>query len=771
MKKIYTTLEFNHILQQIQQYSASPLTKEKILHLEMLKDYERLLDKQQFIKEAMYILQNFGRIPLSHFEDINHHLQKAKKEGILFGEDFVMILQQLLNVKEIRRYLDEAELPDSTLLQHIQQLEFSKPLWKQITLTIDNSGQILDTASSDLRRIRRTMLTTEASIRTKIVRLQQDYKDMLSQETIASRNEHLVLPVKAGYKNRVKGIVHAISASGQTIFVEPEAIVQIHNQLVQLQEEERKEIQRILLELSKEVKENYDLLSNNQILLLEIDEIFSKAQYGVSINGCIPEVTQEYATLRIKEARHPLIDPQSVVENDIVVDAGKRILLISGSNTGGKTVVLKTVGLLSMMALSGLAIPCFEATIPFFDTIFVDLGDEQSIEQSLSTFSSHMKRLVGITKHVTAKSLVLLDEIGSGTDPQEGQSLAQAILAYLYQKQALTVASTHYSGLKQFAKEEDYIVVAAVEFDQENMRPTYRLLSGNVGNSYAIEISKRLGLPADIIAEANRIKEASLSESDRLLERLQAELTSVQLEKDKAAKALADAEHKEQKYQKALTTIENQKDAIIKQAKHEANTMLEESKAYIDAVVEEIKENSEIKPHIVIQAKKTLDESKYQEKIKQREVKPHTYQIGDIVKVVSANRDGTVLTINKKGILTIDMGGLKLTAKTNEVEFLRGKEKQKVVKTNIKNLKRGTTQGYELNIIGERYEEAMRIVDKFLDNALIQNFSMVRIVHGLGSGVLRKGVRQLLDRNKYVVSHRDGGPNEGGLGVTLVYFE
>lgn len=771
MKDIYTTLEFNTILQQIQQYSVSPVTKEKILGLDLIEDYEELLQVQIYVKEAMSILQNYGRLPLSYFEDVQKHLQKANKDGMLFGGDFAMIMQQLQNIKEIKQYIEEQEIPENTVLAYIEELNFIKPLWKHITLCIDGSGMLLDSASAELRRIRRTILSTEASIRTKIVQIQQSYKDMLSQETVASRNEHLVLPVKAAYKNKVKGIVHAISSSGQTLFVEPDSIVQIHNQLIQLEEEEKKEIQRILLELSKEVKLYYNELTSNQIILLEIDEIFSKAQYGVSINGCMPEVEYQYTHIHLKEARHPLIDSREIVSNDIVIENGKRILLISGSNTGGKTVVLKTVGLLSMMALSGLAVPCIEASIPFFDDIYVDLGDEQSIEQSLSTFSSHMKRLVSITENVTDRSLVLLDEIGSGTDPQEGQSIAQAILTYLYKKQALTIASTHYSGLKQFAKQEDYIVVAAVEFDQENMRPTYRLLPGNVGNSYAIEISRRLGLNEEIVKDANQIKEDSLSESDRLLERLQDELSSVQIQKDILEKEMKEAQTKKERYERALNKIENQKDAIIKQAKQEANSLLEESKAYVDAVVEELKAHSEIKPHVVIQAKKTLEDIKHQEEAKTIEAVPHTYQIGDVVKVLSAGREGSVVSINKKGILTINMGGLKLTAKPNEVSFLRVKDKQKVTKTNIKSLKRASSQGYELNVIGQRYEEAMMAVDKFLDNALIQNYSMIRIIHGMGTGALRKGVRQLLDKNKNVVSYRDGGPNEGGLGATLVYFE
>ena len=402
--------------------------------------------------------------------------------------------------------------------------------------------------------------------------------------------------------------------------------------------------------------------------------------------------------------------------------------------------------------------------------IKVDLGDEQSIEQSLSTFSSHMKRLVEITNEVTEKSLVLLDEIGSGTDPREGQSIAEAILRYLHQINPLIVASTHYSGLKEFAKNEDYILVAAVEFDQELMQPTYRLIEGSVGNSYAIEISSRLGLNQEIVDMAYQIKEESLTDTDKLLEKLQNELAQVQIEKDRLEALTNETEVKMNKYERLISSFEKHKDEMMEKAKAEANKLLEESKQEIDLVVEDLKQQAVLKQHVVIDAKRNLDLLKHEpKKVINEEV--HEYQVGDVVKVLSANRQGEILSINKKGILTINMSGLKLNAKPEEVSFISKKVKPKKVKSNLKSLRKTTNQSYELNIIGKRYEEAMAIVDKFLDDAIVNNYTMVRIIHGMGTGVLRNGVRKMLDKNKNVVSYRDGGPNEGGLGATLVYFE
>ena len=770
MKNIYDTLEFNQIKDRIKNYCVGNIAKEQITNLQPYQDLEELKLRQKYLQQAMQLIYQYGRLPLGYYDDIEPLLLKANKDGTLFPEDFVQIVYLLNNVKEIINYLAEKELVENELLQLCNQLVLPKQLLKDINRCIDGSGNVLDSASSQLRQIRRRILSIEASIRSKIEQIKVSNKDYLSQEAISSRNNHLVLPVKAGNKNHVKGIVHAISATGATMFIEPEAIVAMNNQLINAKDEEAKEINRILLELSKTVKANYDCLHEDQELLIDIDVIFANASYGVKIDGIVPEISDNYEVFSLKKARHPLIDRDKVVANDIVLTQPKRMLLISGSNTGGKTVVLKTAGLLSLMGLCAMAVPCNRATIPMFDQICVDLGDEQSIEQSLSTFSSHMKRLVEITNEVSEKSLVLLDEIGSGTDPKEGQSIAEAILRYLHQINPLIVASTHYSGLKEFAKNEDYILVAAVEFDQEKMRPTYRLIEGSVGNSYAIEISSRLGLKKEIVDLAYQIKESSLTDSDKLIEKLQDELTQVQLQKDRLETLNQEATKKIDKYNRLINNFEKQKDDLMEQAKKQANQLLEDSKQEIDLVVEDLKKQATLKQHVVIDAKRNLDLLKHEEK-KLVDKSEHVYQVGDIVKVLSANRQGEVLSINKKGILTIDMSGLKLNAKPEEVSFISKKVKPKKVKSNLKSLRKSTNQSYELNIIGKRYEEAMLLVDKFLDDALVNNYSMVRIIHGMGTGVLRNGVRKMLDKHKYVVSYRDGGPNEGGLGATLVYFE
>ncbi|WP_294578140.1 endonuclease MutS2 [uncultured Thomasclavelia sp.] len=770
MKDIYDTLEFNQVKNLISEYCVSMMAKELIVSLKPIEDYDDLLLQQQYLDQAMQLIYHYGRLPLAPFDDVEPLLKKANKDGTLLGQELLAIVYLLNNVKEVKEYLEDKDFDGQELLQLCQQLVLPRQLLANINHCIDSSGNVVDNASSKLKQLRRQILNLETNIRNRIEKIKTENKDYLSQENVATRNNHLVLPVKAGSKGNVKGIVHALSASGQTMFVEPEVIVQMNNQLVNVKEEERREVLRILKLLSSQVKDNYQDLRDNQELLVELDVIFAKAGYGVKLNAVVPHVVTEYQTLSLKKARHPLIDQDTVVANDIVLTPPKRTLLISGSNTGGKTVVLKTAGLLSLMALCAMAVPCYEATVPLFDQICVDLGDEQSIEQSLSTFSSHMKRLIEITDEVTSKSLVLLDEVGSGTDPQEGQSIAEAILRYLQTINPFVLASTHYSGLKEFAKNEESILVAAVEFDQEKMQPTYRLLAGSVGNSYAIEISRRLGLKPEIVNMAYSIKEAAMTDTEKLLEKLQDELAKVQLEKDQLALLTKEADENKQHYQQLVDNYEKQKDKLLEAAKQEANQLLEDAKEEIDLVVADLKNNAEIKPHVVIDAKRNLDLMKHEAK-KEVNHEKHDYQVGDIVKVLSANRQGEVMSINKKGVLSIDMSGIRVNAKPEEVMFVSKKTKPKKVRSNLKAVRKATNQSVELNIIGQRYEEAMNNVDKFLDNALVNNYSMVRIIHGMGTGALRNGVRKLLQKNKNVVSYRDGGPNEGGLGATLVYFE
>lgn len=767
MKNNCDILEFDLIQKKIKQYCLSIMAKEKIDQLKPFTDLEDLRLFQDDIHHATKMVYAYGKLPIASFTDISNSLQKANKGGILFPEDFLSILQILKNIREIEIYL-ENEIEQSQLYDYMASLYLPKDLLHDIQRCIDPSGYIQDQASYELQRIRRQIVSIEASMRKKIASLKTEHKEQLSHDVISSRDDHLVLPVSVSYKHRIRGISHGQSASGRTVYIEPEEIVALNGQLAMARQDEQREIQRILIKLTQTVNSYYRVLSEDLKIMIDLDEIFAIALYSQKLDMIIPEVVAEHQGISLLKARHPLISSDQVVANDIILQKPQDILLISGSNTGGKTVALKTAGLLSYMAICGLPIPAVSAKLPLFDEIYVDLGDEQSIAQSLSTFSSHMSKLVAICKDVTSNALVIIDEICSGTDPRDGESLAQAILVYLHQKGCLTLSSTHYSSLKQFAKESDYIKIASVEFDHEKMRPTYRLLDGSVGNSYAIEISKHLGLNEEIIAHAYQLKDSSSTVSQKLMEKLQHELAEVIQEKEALEKAVEDAREKEQKYNRLIEQYHKQKDQLIEEAKEKANEYLEQAKDKTNLILKDLQGN--MKPHVVIKAKKELDEAKYQKRQPQRH-DDHIYKIGDVVKVLSVNREGEVIDISKKGILTIAMGGLKLNAKATEVEFVHEKLKVKKETSNVRSLRKATTQSFELNIIGLRYEEAMIQVEKFIDNALVNNYSMVRIIHGMGTGALRNGVRKLLDKNKYVKSYRDGGANEGGLGATLVYFE
>lgn len=765
----YEKLEFNTIKQKVTNYCVSAMAKEKVMNLLPLLDLEELHLVQEYLKDTIKLNYAYSYISLAPYSDVKLLLEKASKGGTLFPVELNDIVNQLKNIQAVENYLSINEIEEGQILEITNQFYLPKDLLNDIVRCIDASGNVLDSASDSLRRIRRNIISIQASIRTTIESLKNKNKDYLLNDNISSRDDHLVLPVKATHKNKVNGVVRSVSATGQTLFIEPIQVVEKNSQLLQAIQEEEEEVQRILFDLSSKVSNYHDVLNSNQDTMIYLEYLFAIARYAKEIDGIIPSINEKNNEVKILKARHPLINKDEVVSNDIIIDNQHNIMLISGSNTGGKTVVLKTIGLLSLMALSGLPVSASEASIPFFDKILVDLGDDQSIEESLSTFSSHMKKVVSVTNEATNKSLVLLDEIGSGTDPQEGQSIGEAVLQYLHDVGCLTIASTHYSGLKQFAKREDYVLVAAVEFDYEAMRPTYRLIEGSVGNSNAIEISSRLGLNETIVRNAHIIKENNQTDSDKLLEKLQDELLQVQQKEEQLVKQINDSKNIEKRYQDKLAKINANHEKMMEEAKEAANKFLEEAKQQVDLVMEDLNKQNSVKPHVGISAKKYLDDAKYASDKKVNNEK-REYKVGDIVKIISANRNGEIIDINKKGILTISMGALKLTAKPEEVEYMHKKVIQKVQTSNIKSLKKTTNQSYELNIIGKRYEEAMIEVDKFLDDAIVNNYTMVRIIHGMGSGVLRNGVRKMLDKNKLVTSYRDGGPNEGGLGATLVYF-
>ena len=769
MKSNNEILEMNIIQKQVKSFCASTLGQKRVDSFSLFDDLEDLTEALNKVDEAMKYISIQGRMPLGGLTDVSMLLEKANRDGTLIGEELLKIANHLECISNVKNYISASEIKTYYLQELSDGLVGNEHLLHEIKRCLLPDGSVSDTASETLRLIRKKIQQTQVNIRNKMESLVKESKDLLSIDAITTKNDRLVLPVKSGYKNQFGGLIHATSATGQTTYIEPEAVMMMNNQLGELQIAEQEEVNRILYALSQLVKGHYYHFHFNLEILEELDFIFAKAQYGYYHQCCIPTIIENGQDIVLKQARHPLIDPHDVVANDVILK-GHRMLLISGSNTGGKTVALKTIGLLSYMALCGMPVPCLEMTIPLFDNIYVDLGDEQSIEQSLSTFSSHMKKIIDILSQVSNQSLVILDEIGSGTDPQEGESLAQAILSQLLESGAFVFASTHYGRLKTFAKEDERIMLASVHFDLEAMRPTYRLKLDSVGQSYAIEIAALLGLDQDIVNHAQQLKIESMSEHEKLMEELAKKEEQLSLKEEELTHLLESNRKLEKQYNHEIHQLNQQKEKFIQNAKDEANHLIAEAKENIDFIVQTMKASS-FKQHEIIQAKHDLDELEFiDENIQQKQ--DHDLKVGDHVKIIKMNREGDIVEKLHNHMIMVSIAGLNVKLHEDEVTYLHPQTKVKTVKkASMKKSSVKKTGSYEINIIGKRYEEAMAMIDKFLDDAIVLGYPHVRIIHGMGTGVLRKGVRKMLEKNKHVVSYRDGGPNEGGLGATLVYFE
>ena len=505
MKTIYETLEMNKIQEQLLHYCASTLGKNKIQSLQMFDDEEELQEALDKVEEAMQFVERLGRLPLGGLADVTSSLKKANRDGILTGEELLLIQAHLECVMHVQNYFQNSEITVRFLKDLYEGLVDQPHLRDEIARCIASDGTINDHASPQLLHIRRQIKNLQSQMRSRMEHLVKESRDYLSIDQITTRNNRLVLPVQSNHKNQIQGLIHAQSATGQTVYIEPAEVVGMNNQISLYEAQEKEEIRRVLFQLSQLVKNHYYHFHFNLELLAELDFIFAKAQFGVLYHCVRPVIQKDGNELSLLEARHPCIDQDKVVANDIILK-NHRVLLITGSNTGGKTVTLKTAGLLSFMAICGLPVPAREATIPLFDQIYVDLGDEQSIEQSLSTFSSHMMKMIDILHKATSSSLVILDEIGSGTDPQEGESLAQAILSRFIDIHSFVLTSTHYGRLKTFASEHSEILMAAVGFDLQAMKPTYHLQLESIGQSYAIEIAELLGLDHEIIQKLEKLK-------------------------------------------------------------------------------------------------------------------------------------------------------------------------------------------------------------------------------------------------------------------------
>ncbi len=759
-------LEFSKILDQVAMYAHSSLATKRVLDLTAYKDLDELHDEIKRTNEAMDIARLLGRLPINAMDDISGAIKLAKTDAILSPEELYAIYHVLDNVSHLKSYFASYEGEIIALRDYVTTLEGDEHLKSEIERCILPDFSIADDASAALLKIRKSMRSLTSSIRKTMESYLKTSGDALSLDNLTSRNDRLVLAVKSDHRSEIKGLVHATSASGQTFYIEPERVVTMNNELNDLRADEQEEIRRILKTLSRYVKRIAISLSYDLELVTVLDFIFAKAEYGNFIDGMMPDVVQN-GNLSLHQARHPLIDPEKVVANDIIIK--QKVLMITGSNTGGKTVTLKTAGLLSLMAEAGLPVSATKATIPFFDEIYVDMGDDQSIAESLSTYSSHVKKQIQYLHLASKHSLVLIDEIGSGTDPQEGSALAKAMIDAFIQKGCTLIITTHYGSLKNYGQAHDDIALASVGFNIETMKPTYKLKLDTIGSSYAFEIAENLGMDEAIIKLALAYQPEDENETERLAKKLAIKEAELSEKEEYLTKTLAQAQADKQSYEKKLAGIERQREATLEQAKKASNALLDDAKKMIDEIVKEVREKDNIKDHEVLNAKHMLDDLKHEKKQKVK-VQNHTFVVGDHVKIDSMNREGDISEVLKNHQVTVLVSGLAIKLKDTDITFLHPKTKVQKVKSGGRP-KMKKTGHYEVNIIGMRYQEAMDTVDKFIDDAIVLGYPSVRIIHGMGTGVLRNGVRKMLKTNKNVKAFRDGGPNEGGLGATVVDLE
>ena len=527
MEHAYKTFEFDVILQKVANYASTSMGKEKILDLKPSLEYLEIKDELEHLDEAIRIVYRYERCPFSNIYDISSSLYKASKDGVLLSEELFIIAQVIDGVRVIKDFAKNVPLTDIPYFKSLtDQLVVPTSLRNQILNCISPTYEIYDNASGELKRIRKEMKRVEAEVKTKLNNLVRTHQDYMSDNVVVYRNGRMVVPLKVNHKYALGGIIHDLSSSGQTAFVEPNIVMELNASLSRLKEQEKEEVYKILKGLSMLVKDDVEELLYNQELVTELDFIFAKASYAKNTDSVVANLSEKNE-LVITRARHPLLDPKTVVANDFILKDDKKMILITGPNAGGKTVALKTVGLFALMNQSGLALPCSNATMGIFDKIFASIGDEQSIENSLSTFSSHLTRIIDIVDNITSNSLVVIDEIGGGTDPKEGEALAMAILEYLHDHNCCTLVSTHYSNLKSFAIDSGYILNASMEFDQEALKPAYRLQLGIPGQSYAFEISKRLGLKGKIIRRSKEFKRKYSTRYERLMSKMEKELNKI----------------------------------------------------------------------------------------------------------------------------------------------------------------------------------------------------------------------------------------------------
>ncbi|MCQ2554102.1 MAG: endonuclease MutS2 [Clostridia bacterium] len=791
-------LEYNKITDLLVSFAVSNMAKETLSCIKPLTDFSDITERLDETTEAVTITVRKGNIPLGELYDIEGSLLFAKKGGMLSAKQLLQVLYNLRVTQDVVGYLRGSCMDLKWLYSICDILVVLPQLSDKIDKIILSEDEISDSASPELRSIRREIKSTNDQIRTKLNSLvvSSDSKMYLQDAIVTMRDGRYVVPVKAEHRQKVSGIVHDQSSTGATLFIEPQAIVELNNRLRELEVDEQAEIERILLELSSNVAEHFKEIRNNQHLLVLLDEVFAKAKLSVSMEGARPEINED-GYLSLLKARHPLIDRKKVVPIDVEIGKNYTTLVITGPNTGGKTVTLKTIGLLSMMAQSGLHIPASErSSLPIFTDIFSDIGDEQSIEQSLSTFSSHMKNTVEFVEKASLDTLILLDELGAGTDPTEGAALGIAILeelkilegiVELNRKGATIVATTHYNELKKYAISTPGVENASMQFDVETLSPTYRLLTGIPGKSNAFEISRKLGLKSDIIERAGTLIEKGELAFEDVLTKIEEDTKRAEASRIEAEAILEDIKRKEDLIRRREELLQKHEKETIDDAKNEARRLIKEAKDKVNSVQKELRNLNKVeslgeRTKKITNIKSSLNEreKRYQTGLSKKEnlnpVSVDDVKIGDKVKLLTIDQNAEVISMpDSNGNLQIKVGAMKLKANVGDLMYIGDTVKEKTDGKLNRAGKLRTVKAMAVsasrNVIGKNLDDALMEVEKYLDDAYIAGLPEVTIIHGRGEGILQQGIRKMLQTHHLVKSYHKGGYSEGGDGVTVVQLK
>ncbi|MEC0130237.1 MULTISPECIES: endonuclease MutS2 [Paenibacillus] len=785
--KILHTLEYRKILNKLMQYTQTPMGRLAAEQLRPSGDFEGVKKLLQATDEAANVDRLKGIPSFGGVSDIRAALKRASIGGMLGTTELLAVGNTIGGARRVKRFLAamHEEEKIELLFSLSDVLSEQKHVEDAIRLCIDENADVLDTASSELANIRRELRGGETRIREKLDSMirSSSVAKMLQDQLVTIRGDRFVIPVKAEYRAHFGGIVHDQSGSGATLFIEPESIVAMNNKLRETRLREEREIEIILHRLTALVADIAEEMTYDIDILGELDFIFSKARLARDMKATQPRMNDR-GYLKLRKGRHPLIPAEHVVPLDVELGNQYSSIIVTGPNTGGKTVTLKTIGLLSLMSMSGLFIPAEEGSqMCVFDAIYADIGDEQSIEQSLSTFSSHMTNIISILRGMTPKSLILLDEVGAGTDPAEGSALAIAILEHIHRIECRMVATTHYSELKAYAYERKGVINASMEFDVQTLSPTYRLLIGVPGRSNAFAIAERLGLPHEILEHARgEVKEEDLR-VEHMIASLEENRLGAEQEHERAEGIRREVEELRSRQQQELEKLESQREKRLEKAEKDASAILDKARKEAEEIISDLRrlameEGASVKEHKLIEARRRLDEAEPSPRKKAATRKtakaPRTIGPGDEVKVDSLNQKGFVVELSGTKEALVQFGIMKMKVRLDDLELLSSKATAApTALRHATTVKRSRDENIrsELDLRGTNLEEAIMETDRFIDEAFLGNLGQIAIIHGKGTGVLRTGIQEYLRKHKHVKSYRLGNYNEGGAGVTVAELQ